>query len=46
VAKKAKFTVYLALFTVYMGEEVGWKRHMGEGVVETVRIPSYGGEGV
>jgi len=25
-----------------MGEEVGWKRHMEEGLAENVRIPSYG----
>jgi len=44
VAKKAKFTVYFAQFTVDLGEGVGWKRHMG-GVAENVEIPSYRVEG-
>jgi len=47
VAKKAKFTVYFALFTVYVGGGVGWKRHMvRRRMAENVRISSYRGEGV
>jgi len=46
VAEKA-FTTLLALFTVYVGEGVGWKRHMGgRGLAENVRIPLYGERGV
>jgi len=41
VAEKAQFTVPLALFTVYVGERGGWKRHM-ERLAENVKIPSHG----
>jgi len=40
VAEKAKFTVPLALFTVYVGERLVENVIWGEGLAESVRIPS------
>jgi len=44
VAKKASFTVYFSLFTVYVGGG-GWLKtsYREEGMAENVKIPSYGG---
>jgi len=47
VAEKAYFTVSLALFSVYVGEE-GWLKtsYGGRGLAEYVRIYRQWGEGV
>jgi len=45
VAKKSFICRLFCLFTVYVERGVGWKSHMGEGLAENVRIPSYGGRG-